>query len=211
MFFKKGDVLAELDARDQALRADMAKFRYLQALNQQKIAERDYNISKQLHEQKIDSKVAFENAEIAYNNAVLNASIAETDMKTANKALSDTKLRAPYDCVVSRQLKSLGESSMGGPENGAAYEVFDSSPPELVLNAPESLLGEVKVGQDIEIIVTALQLKLPATVVRFVPIIATDNRNFVIVAHLKTADKRVVPGYFVEGVLKARRKSGKSL
>lgn len=202
MFFKKGELLAELDSRDIALRAEAAKLRYEQALNAKKMAERDYKIEKELHAQGIGSQVQFENIELNFENADLSARMAETDAKIAQKALSDTRLLAPFNCVVTKQFKSLGESSVGGNDGNTAYEIYETSTPEIRLQAPEALLGTIKIGEAIDIGIPALKIKLPGTIVRYVPVISDQNRTFLVVAHLNKPDPRVVPGYFAEGVIK---------
>ena len=202
MFFKKGDVLGELDSRDIALRSEAAKLRYEQALNAKKIADRDYKIEKDLHAQGIGSRVQFENVGLNAENANLSARMAETEYKIAEKAVADTKLRAPFNCVVTRQIKSLGESSMGGNDGNAAYEIYETSSPEIRLQAPESLLGKIKIGDAIELEIPALKIKLPGKITRFVPIISEQTRNFLVVAELNQPDPRVVPGYFAEGILR---------
>lgn len=136
------------------------------------------------------------------NNAYLSAKMAETDSKIAHKALSDTKLLAPFNCVITKQFKSLGESSIGGENGSTVYEIYETSSPEIRFQAPESLLGEVKIGDAIDIEIPALKLSLPGKVIRYVPIISDQSRTFLIIAQLDKPDSRVVPGYFAEGVLK---------
>lgn len=198
MFFKKDQVLAELDPRDIALRTQAAKLRYEQALNAQKIAERDYKIEQELHAQGIGSQVQFENIQLNAENAKLNAKMADTDYKTAAKALGECQLRAPFDCVVTQQLKNLGDSS----SSGATYEIYETSAPEIRLQAPEGLLGQIKIGSEIDIKIPALKETFAGKIIRFVPIISEQTRTFLIVAQLKQANPKVVPGYFAEGILK---------
>lgn len=201
MTFKKGQVLAELDAKDISLRAESAKLRYEQALNQKRSLERDYKIEQELYDKKISSKVQYENARTNYENADLSAKMAELDARIAQKALHDTKLTAPFDCVVTRQMKSLGESSIGGEGGNAAYEIFETASLEIHLEAPESLLSDIKVNTPIMLEFPALKIKLPGKITRFVPIISDKTRNFTVTAILEKPDTRIVPGYFVEGVL----------
>lgn len=204
MFVKKDEVLAELDSRNQAYQAEMAKFQYEQALNQKAMVERNFNIDKQLREKQLSAQLQFENSKMQFENISLAADMARTNYKIAAKALDDTKLRAPYDCVVTRQIKFVGESTstMLPPDGPSVFEIYDAQTPELILQAPESLLGKIKIGDDVEVSLPALGIKVAAKIVRYVPVISDSTRTFVIVAHLNKADKRVVPGYFIEGTLK---------
>ena len=204
-FLKKGQVLAELDSRDHELRLEGARLKLSQALNQKRLAEREYNSEKKLREHNINSPVQLENSQINNDNASLMVKMAEVELKMAQKAVDDTRLRAPYDCVVSRQIKYEGESSMGGmgPDGAAAFEIYEAGSPEILLNAPETMMGKIHVGDAIQITVPALGLSLPGKIIRYVPVISELSRNFTVVVHLDQDDKRVVPGYFVEGVIKA--------
>jgi RND family efflux transporter MFP subunit len=201
MFFRKGQLLAELDSRDIALRAEATKLQYEQALNAKKMADRDYRIEKELHAQNIGSQVQFENIELNANNADLAARTAHTNYKIAQKALNDTKLLAPFNCVITKQFKSLGESSIGGERGNTVYELYETSDPEIRLEAPENLLSQIKIGHKIELKFPALNITLPGKVIRYVPVISEQGRNFTVVAKLNNPDPRIVPGYFVEGIL----------
>lgn len=202
MFFKKGQTMAKLDDSNISLRAESAKLRYEQALNAEKMAQRDFKIEQELHAQGIDSDVQFENMQLNAQNANLTARMAGVDSKIASKALADASLRAPFDCVVTKQTKSLGDASTGNPNGDAVYEIYETSTPEITLQAPESFLGLIKIGDAINIEIPALKIKLPAKIVRYVPIISDQTRTFLVVAGLNKPDSRVVPGYFAEGILK---------
>lgn len=203
MFFKKGQLLAELDSRDISLRAEAARFRYEQALNAKKMAERDYQIEQKLHAQGIGSLVQFENMELNAENARLSVRMADVDFRLAQKALEDSRLLAPFDCVITKQFKSLGESSVGGGQDGnTAYEIYETSSPEIRLQAPEGLLESIHIGDKLEVEIPALKIKLAAKIIRYVPVISDQTRNFLVIAQLNQPDSRVVPGYFAEGILK---------
>ncbi len=207
MLFKKGQVLAVLDNRDHALREQMAKLQQEQALNQKSLAERDFKIEKQLRDDDINSPMQLDNSKIAHDNANINLEIAKTNWKIALKNLNETQLRAPYDCVVVKQIKFVGESTTGPADNGGIFEINEMGIPELYLYAPEALLGRIKVGDALQIFFPALKDNLPAKVVRYVPIVSDSTRHFLIVAQLNKTDKRVVPGYFIEGVFKFKQKN----
>jgi RND family efflux transporter MFP subunit len=168
MFVKKGEVLAELDDRNQRYQAEMAKLQYDQAANQRALVERNYNIEKQLREKDLNAPLQFEASRTQFENASMAEQIAHTAYKIAAKALQDTKLRAPFDCVVTKQMKYVGESStnMLPPDGPTMFEVYDARASELIFHAPESLLGRIQIGDKIDVTVSALGEKFPAKVVR---------------------------------------------
>lgn len=201
MHFKKGAVLAQLDLRNVQLQVDLARFRAEQADIQAQMALRDFNIEKRLSEEDATSAVSLENMRLGYDNARLAADIAKANQKIAEKAFEDAHLKAPFDCVVTRQMKYVGEPALGGDENGATLEIYEAKPAELIFNAPEPLLSQIKVGQKLDIAVPSLGLKALGKVTRFVPIISDQTRTFLVIAQLDKPDSRIVPGYFVEATL----------
>ena len=200
--FKKGDVLAELDSNNTVLRAEAAQLRYEQALNAQKMAERDYRIEYNLRSKGVNSVIQFENAQFNSENARLSARMAGVEAKIASKAVEDARLRAPFDCVITQQFKSLGDSATGGQNGDGVFEIYETSAPEIRLQAPEGLLNAIKIGDSILIEIPALQTQFSAQIKRYVPIISEQTRSFLIFAHLDKPDPKVVPGYFAEGILK---------
>lgn len=205
MLFKKGHLLAAIDDRDYVLREQMAKLQQEAESNQKSLAERNFNIEKQLRRDDINSPIQLEDSKIAYENAKIKLEIAKTDWKIAQKNLNETQLRAPYDCVVVKQIKFVGEATTGPGDNGGIFEINEVGIPELYLNAPEALLGQIKVGDALQIFFPALKDNMPAKVLRYVPIVSESTRHFLIVAQLDKIDKRVVSGYFIEAVLKFKQ------
>lgn len=195
---KKGQVLAELDLEDYKLRAQSARLRLEQSANLRAQAERDFNIEKDLREKDISSIAQFQNAELAFKNALVTQNLAEVEVRTAEKALSDARLISPTDGVVSKQLKFVGDSGTGGQDSGAALEMFASGEPEIYLNAPESLLSKLVVGAKLSVKFPAIELELPASIVRIVPIIRENDRTFLVVARLLERNSQIVPGLFAE-------------
>ena len=87
---KKGDLLAKLDPRDyqEAINKAQAQANFLET----ELARR-----RQLFDQGVDSELVYEKARRNYEVQVANVA-------TAQKALDDTELRAPFDGVVSAKL-----------------------------------------------------------------------------------------------------------
>ncbi|MDD3119176.1 MAG: efflux RND transporter periplasmic adaptor subunit [Victivallales bacterium] len=117
---KKGQVIAALDPRDFRNTLDAAVAAY-------KVAKADYERYRKLIDKNAVSVSEFENKRKAYE-------MAEATMKIDQKALSDTKLPAPFDGIVAG-------TYMEQFENVAAKESILSlqniSWVELVINVPE--------------------------------------------------------------------------
>lgn len=202
MSFKRGQVLAELDTRDLEFKLKTSKYQVDLTKNKMNVAKRDFDVEQKLRADNVNSPMQLENSKLLYDNAVLDFNIAEVNWKIAQKKLTEAKLKAPYDCVIVKQIKYVSESAGGNSDKNGVFEINEVGDPELHLNAPESLLKSVAIGSSISVFFPALNVELPAKIIRFVPIISASNRQFLIVAKLNAPDTRVVPGYFIEGMFK---------
>ena len=181
---KKGDVLATLDDRDFVLRVALAKARRDQAQIAVTTAEKDFKREKQLKAEKASTDSVFDKMRAEYEQAQLSLKLAELDLDTAELALKDTRLLAPYDCVVAVQMKDEGENV---PAGTAVFEVYDTAEPEITLSVPERLMNSTAVGAQVTI--------------RMVPVILQKTRTFQITAKLLQYNSKIVPGSYAEATL----------
>ena len=202
MSFIKNQVLAELDTRDLEFKLKTSKYNLDLTKNKMNVAKRDFDVEQRLRIDNVNSPMQLENSKLLYDNTVLDFNIAEVNWQIAQKKLAEAKLIAPYDCVIVKQIKYVSEAAGGNSDKSGVFEINEIGDPELHLNAPESLLKSVAIGSNILVFFSALNIELPAKVIRFVPVISASNRQFLIVAKLNAPDKRVVPGYFIEGMFK---------
>lgn len=195
---KKGDVLATLQAEDFELRLQLARARRDQAKVQADIAFKDYEREVQLKKENASTSAVFEKVQAAHEQARLALKLAELDLTQAERNFADTKLRAPYDCVVATQLKFDGENVQAG---NAVFEVVDLSMPEITFEAPERLFGKVELGDKVNVLIPSAGFKGQAEVVRMVPVIAERTRTFKVITRPLEGSERVVPGSFAEATI----------
>jgi multidrug resistance efflux pump len=140
----------------------------------------------------------FDKLKAGYDNARLNLQIAELNLTKADQALQDTKLVAPYNCVITKQLKFLGENV---PSGTAVFEIYDTTDIELDFAVPERLAGKLKVGDPIQVSIPATGYAGSVEIVRLVPVVEQSSRTFRIIVRAPQ-DERVVPGLYAEAVLR---------
>ncbi len=196
---KKGDVIATLDDRDFALRVELAKARKDLARVSLDAAQKEYQREVQLKKENASTATTFDKIKAGYDQANLSLKVADLDYETAALALSDTKLTAPYDCVVATQLKYDGENVQAG--NGV-LEVYDVGEPEITLSVPERLMGQVQVGSKLKVAVPSANYAGDAEIVRMVPVISEKSRTFQVIGKLTAYDPKIVPGSYAEATLK---------
>ena len=197
---KAGEVLAALDDRDFILRVELAKVRRDNAKVQLAEAEKELKRELQLQKDNASTAMTFDKVKSGTDQARLGLQMAELDLQMATDALKDTKLTAPYDCVVVEQLKYEGEGVQPVPP-APVLEIYDQAEPEISLSAPERLMGKIKLGDSISVSVPSGNFTGKATVTRIVPVINDKTRTFTVFGKFQNFDKKVVAGSYAEGTL----------
>jgi RND family efflux transporter MFP subunit len=197
---KKGDVLATLDERDFVLRLELARAKRDSAKVATEDAEKEFKREQELKNANASTATSYDKIKANYDQAKIALKLAELDVQNAEYALKDTKLVAPYDCVVSAQLHYDGEAVQSTPVT-PVYEVYDTSEPEVTLSAPERLMSKVKVGGKLDVAIPSAGVQSTAQVTRIVPVISDRTRTFQVTAKLAAHDKIVVAGAYAEATL----------
>lgn len=195
---KKGQVLASLDDRDFVLRLDLAKTKRDQAKVAMDMAKKELDREEQLRKEKVSTASAYDKIKTSFEHAMLSFRMADLELSVADLALKDTKLLAPYDCVIVGQMKYEGENV---PAGTAVLEVSDTAEPEISLTAPERLMGSITVGKQLTVTVPSANYTGKAEVIRIVPVISQKTRTFPITAKLVQYNSKVLPGSYVEAIL----------
>jgi RND family efflux transporter MFP subunit len=194
---KQGEVLAQLDTRDFLLRVEIARARLAQAQIGFKTATKELEREKELKAENASTAAAFERVEATFDQARLAQALAQSEMKSAEQALGDTKLIAPYDCVVTEQVKYDGESVQSGT---TVFKIYDVKDAEFLFEAPERLLGQLPVGAKIKASVPSSGFSGVATITRVVPVISERTRTFRVYAQPDGAPV-LTPGAYAEALL----------
>lgn len=195
---KKGEVLATLDAQDFELRLDLAKARKEQGRVALASADKELRRERQLASENASTATALDRVQAQYDQAKLALKLAEIDVTSAERALDDTRLLAPYDCVVADQLKDEADYVRAGDP---VFTVYDTQLPEIKFSAPERLMGKITVGDSLRVVVPSAGYSGQAQVVRVVPIINERTRTFQVIARPDAGDQKIVPGSYAEALL----------
>ena len=197
-FVKKGDILGSLDDRDVVLRLSLAKARRDQAKIAYDAAEKEFEREKQLKTAKASTETVYDRMKSNFEEAAVSVKLSQLDVAMAELALQDTKLVAPYDCVVANQMKFDGEYVASG---NAVYEVYDTSEPEVTLTAPERLMSTLVVGTDLTVKIPSISYSSPGKIIRVVPVISEKTRTFQITAKLSQYNTKIIPGLYTEATV----------
>lgn len=196
---KKGMVLATLDGRNFKLAVDMAKSQVDLAKSAYGNTAAEFKREQELRAQNASSESNFDRLKAQNETASANSKLAELRLTQAQQALGDTRLVAPYDCVIAKQITNIGQSVRSGD---AAYEVYDVSDIELSFNAPERLAGKLKIGEKIQVRIPATGFEGALDILRIVTVVDEKTRTFQVVAKAPQNDARIVPGLYAEGIIR---------
>jgi RND family efflux transporter MFP subunit len=195
---KKGDVLAVLDTRDYKLSLDMARSQKELARVALTNAQSEFQREEELKKANVSTESMFDKLKAGYDKARLDLQMADLKLTQAEQAMQDTKLTAPYDCIVTKQLRNVGERVNPGD---AVFELYATTDVELNFQVPERMAGKIKVGDKLKVSIPATGFSGDLEVIRLVPVVEQASRTFRVIAKAPEQDQRVVPGLYAEAQL----------
>jgi RND family efflux transporter MFP subunit len=192
---QKDDVLAILDDTDAKLQLQVAQVRLAQAESTFDASRRELDREKQLKRADASSAASYDRVSSAFDQSKSAKDLAALEVTKAQIGLDRTRLKAPYDGIVSTRVKNVGDYVTSG---ATIFDFVSSSNPEIRLQLPEQLLSKIKKGQEINLVIPSINEKTKATISRIVPVISDRSRSFIIHAKLSEPKEAIVPGLFVE-------------
>lgn len=203
---RAGQVLAQIDATENAARLRQAEQQAQAAAAQLAIAQRQLENNRALVGQGFISPTALQTTQANWDAAQANHLAAQAGVELARKALHDTVLRSPIDGQVAQRLANNGERL--GVE-ARVLEIVDPSELELeALLAPADAL-QVRLGQSAQLRLQGQDSgpSVRATVVRINPSAQASSRAlpvYLLLERTATTDAATAAlrqGQYVQGVL----------
>ena len=203
---RAGQVLAHIDATENAARLRQAEQQAQAAAAQLAIAQRQLENNRALVGQGFISPTALQTTQANWDAAQANHLAAQAGVELARKALHDTVLRSPIDGQVAQRLANNGERL--GVE-ARVLEVVDPRELELeALLAPADAL-QVRLGQSAQLRLQGQDSgpSVRATVVRINPSAQASSRAlpvYLLLERTASADDGAAAlrqGQYVQGVL----------
>ena len=203
---RAGQVLAQIDATENAARLRQAEQQAQAAAAQLAIAQRQLENNRALVGQGFISPTALQTTQANWDAAQANHLAAQAGVELARKALHDTVLRSPIDGQVAQRLANNGERL--GVE-ARVLEIVDPRELELeALLAPADAL-QVRLGQSAQLRLQGQDSgpSVRATVVRINPSAQASSRAlpvYLLLERTASADDGAAAlrqGQYVQGVL----------
>jgi membrane fusion protein, multidrug efflux system len=177
---KKGDLLIQLD--ESKLAASVAE-----AEANLKLSQVTLGRNKQLYNERLISQQEFDQA-----SALFDAHRAAVDLR--KRQLQDTRIYAPFSGTAGARMVSPGQVIS---KDTVLTSLVDASIIKAEFNVPERFLGEVKVGQSIELTVAAFPKdKFRGEAYFIAPRLDEATRTALVKAQVNNADGKLKPGMF---------------
>jgi RND family efflux transporter MFP subunit len=197
---KKGDVLFTLDDSDLQIERKSKLSEIEGAKLQLQKAERNYERSKQLANDKLISREAYDDAKTEFDVAKNTLQKLDQDLNLVDDHISKTRILAPFDCTILTRPVSIGQavSGSGGFNSGTEVMTIANLTDMIILaHVNQADVAHLRIGQTVDVQVEAVaDLKMKATIERIAPqaTIRNNLKGFDVRITVHNIDKRVRPG-----------------
>lgn len=149
----KGETIAQLDAKSIKLQVQQDEFSLRQAEGALKDAQSKLSQQEHLRKNGYTTKTALDTARANFTNAEGQVGIARSQLDLRRQELDKTVLKAPFDGTISERLVEVFEEVKAGE---AIYALQTEGENEVEVSVPETLIGFVKVGDEVGVKLTPL-------------------------------------------------------
>jgi RND family efflux transporter MFP subunit len=156
---RAGQVIAELDNDDIQADLDLARANLKSSLADSVAAELNLNRQKKLLESGFTTDEVLESATAQFNRAMAEVEAMRASVRSAEVALENTLIRAPFNGTVLTKHADVGEMvapfASASSSKGAVVTMADMTSLEVEADVSESNIQKVKVGGPCEIVLDA--------------------------------------------------------
>ena len=195
---RKDQIIARLEDNDIRAQLEQAKANLKLYEADLKEAENFFNRQKELFSKGLSSKQEFEVAETRYNRTLASIDVAKAQLTSAEVALENTLIRAPFDGTVLTKNADVGEivSPFGASINSraAVVSMADMKSLQVEADVSESNIEKILLNQECEIVLDAYPEKsYPGFVAKIVPTADRSKATVLVKVGFKEYDSRVLP------------------
>jgi HlyD family secretion protein len=195
---KKGQVIAKLEDSDVMAQLNEAKANL--ELTEVTLADAKWNYERNQKLLKSGSitELTFENSQTQYRKAQASVDVAKANVESAEVAVENTIVRAPFDGTVLTKDADVGEivAPMAGGINsrGAVVTIADMSSLQVEADVSESNIEKVKPNQDCQITLDAYpDVQYAGYVAKIVPTADRGKATVTVKVAFRKYDDRVLP------------------
>jgi RND family efflux transporter MFP subunit len=195
---KKDQVLGRLEDNDIRAQLEEAKANLKLAEADLDDTRNNFNRQKELLKSGATTQMDVDAAEAAYKRVLASIEVAKANVNSAQVALENTLIRAPFDGTVLTKNAEVGEivAPLGASttSRGAIVTMADMSSLQVEADVSESYIERIKTGQNCEIILDAYpQVSYEGFVDKIVPTADRSKATVLVKVGFKKYDSRVLP------------------
>ncbi len=195
---KSGQVIARLENADIAAELDRAKASLLEARAESTEASLIYGRQKKMLASGGISQAEFETSEARHQRAVAGVASGRAAVRSAEVALENTIIRAPFDGTVLTKSAEVGEMvapfASTASSRGAVVTLADMNSLEVEADVAEANIDRVRSGLPCEITLDAYpDTRYPGKVVKIVPTADRSRATVLVKVAFVSRDRRVLP------------------
>lgn len=164
--FRQGELLVTITSDDLLARKAQAEAMITEAEAAASHATRDYERFQTLHAKNSVSDKEFENVALQHTSMQAKVKMAHQQLNEVNAQLAYTRIRAPFNGVVTQ--KMADEGSMANP-GMPILTIEQEGRLQIAASAPESYVRHVKVGDEVIITLKSLGITVPGMVSEISP------------------------------------------
>jgi RND family efflux transporter MFP subunit len=195
---KKDQVLGRLEDNDIRAQLEEAKANLKLAEADLNDSRNNYNRQKELLKSGATTQMEVDAAEAVYNRVLASIDVAKANLNSAQVALENTLIRAPFDGTVLTKNAEVGEivAPLGASttSRGAIVTMADMKSLQVEADVSESYIERIKIGQDCEIILDAYpQVSYEGFVDKIVPTADRSKATVLVKVEFRNYDSKVLP------------------
>jgi len=195
---RDGQVIARVEDAD--VRAQLAQAQANLALSRAELrdAERTLARERTLLDSNFTSQAAYDGAEARLDRVRAGIAVAQAAQQSAEVALENTIIRAPFDGTVLTKNADVGEVvaplAGGAFSKSAVVTIADLRSLQVEADVAESNLEAISVGQPVEIVLDAYpDVRYPGYVAKIVPTADRAKATVQVKVAFRSYDSRVLP------------------
>ena len=195
---RDGQVLARIEDAD--VRAQLAQAQAQVAVSRAELrdAERSLAREKMLLDSNFTSQATYDAAEARLDRVKAGIAVAQAALQSAEVALENTVIRAPFAGTVLTKNADVGEVvaplAGGAFSKSAVVTIADLSSLQVEADVAESNLDAISPGQPVEIVLDAYpDVRYPGYVAKIVPTADRAKATVQVKVAFRTYDSRVLP------------------
>ncbi|HJQ56353.1 MAG TPA: efflux RND transporter periplasmic adaptor subunit [Vineibacter sp.] len=192
-----GQVLARFEAIELQARLNEKLSSLEAARADSRWAEKDRADKAELHERKVVSRSAFDQASAVADAKKSLVAVAEAQVEVARKNLNDAVVVAPFAGIVGERFANPGESI---PVDGKLMTLLDTSRVEVAAQVPAADVVPLRIGQPALVVVEGFGERLfAARITRISPTTQAGSRSVPVFVEITDRDEALRGGLFGSG------------